>query len=181
MAARKPRRWQLLALGAAALALAGLHGVAPSPGADDAAAAPDAPARPAGRTRPEPRAAAATETLQVARLDAPRGDAPAVDERAAARVFAPHSWQPPAAPPARAARAAPPEPPKAPPFPYAYFGGLTDGPERTAFFLAGNRVIALRRGDQVASFRVDALDTQQMTLTYLPLSETVTVPLGSTP
>ena len=143
----------------------------------------DAPApSPRGGDGTQRQAMAAPE-LQVVRLDSLRGAATtdgegsAAHEGSAADLFAPHSWQPPApaanAPP-------PPEPPRAPPFPYAYFGGLTEGGARTGFFIKGNRVVALRTGDVVDSFRIDSLDEQQATLTYLPLAKTSNIIFGST-
>ena len=114
------------------------------------------------------------------RLQALRGDADDDENTPSAQsdttLFTTHSWQSPAPP---TPKPPPPPPPQAPPFPYAYFGGLNEGGVRTAFFLNGNRVIALHSGDVIGSFRIDSIDEQQATMTYLPLSYTVTVPFGS--
>lgn len=85
------------------------------------------------------------------------------------------SWRPPAPP------ALPPPAPKptAPPFPYTYVGGLLDNNVRTAFFEKSERVVALKAGDIVDGvYRVDQMTDKQMQLTYLPLEQRLTVPLG---
>ena len=89
------------------------------------------------------------------------------------------SWRPPAPP---APPAPPPPKPKAPPFPYTYVGGMFDADVRTAFFEKSDRVVALKAGDTVDGvFRVDQMTDKQMQLTYLPLEQRVTVPLGGPP
>jgi hypothetical protein len=92
-----------------------------------------------------------------------------------AGLFDSVSWRPPAPP------AAPPPPskPTAPPFPYTYVGGLLDNNVRTVFFEKGERVVALKAGDTVEGvYRVDQMTDQNMQLTYLPLDQRMTVPLG---
>jgi hypothetical protein len=91
-------------------------------------------------------------------------------------VFDAVSWLPP---PAKAPPAPPPPPPVAPPFPYVYMGGLSQDGERTAFFAQGDRSLPLKSGDSVdSSWRVEKINEKQMTVTYLPLQQTVTVSLG---
>lgn len=91
-----------------------------------------------------------------------------------AALFDVVSWQPPAP-----KVAAPPMPkPVAPPFPYPYMGGLSEDGVRTTFFMKGGRVLPVKAGDVVdAAYRVDEMTDQQMTLTYLPLNETLSVAL----
>ncbi len=84
---------------------------------------------------------------------------------------------PPPPPPAP-----PPPKPVPPPFGYAYMGGLTEDGVRTAFFTQGEKVIAVKAGDTVdAAFRIDTMTEKQMTLTYLPLNETIVLALGTRP
>jgi len=93
-------------------------------------------------------------------------------------LFGPVSWQPPAT---LAGLAPPPPPPRpvAPPFPYTYFGGLTEDGVRTAFFMKGDRVIPVKAGDVIdAVYRVDKMNGKQMELTYVPLNESLVVPFG---
>ena len=72
--------------------------------------------------------------------------------------------------------------PTAPPFGYAYMGGLLDEGLRTAFFTQGERLITVKVGDTVdAAYRIEQMTDKQMTLTYLPLNETVVVALGGRP
>lgn len=86
------------------------------------------------------------------------------------------AWEPPA--PKVTAPPAPPPKPAPPPFPYAYMGGLSEDGVRTAFFMKGERVLPVKAGDVVdAAFRVDEMNDKQMTVTYLPLNETLSVPL----
>lgn len=89
------------------------------------------------------------------------------------------AWQ---APVAKAPPPPPPPKPVPPPFGYAYMGGLTEDGVRTAFFTQGERIIAVKAGDTVdAAFRIDKMTERQMTLTYLPLNETVVLALGGRP
>lgn len=130
-------------------------------------------------------AAAATDKtdlrLRTDRLDARQQalaakDASARAPQPQANPFDSVSWRP-AAPPA--APPPPPPKPKAPPFPYTYVGGLLDNNVRTAFFEKSERVVALKAGDTVDGvFRVDQMTDKQMQLTYLPLEQPITVPLG---
>lgn len=91
-------------------------------------------------------------------------------------LFGRVSWAPPPAPVPRAPVAPPPAPPA---FAYAYLGGLLDDGVRTAFFNKGERVLAIKAGDTVDSvYRVDAMTDTKMQLTYLPLNQSLTVPLG---
>ena len=96
----------------------------------------------------------------------------------AATGFAATSWQP--LPSKAQAAAEPPPVPVAPPFPYAYLGGLSEDGVRTTFFTQGERVLPVKAGDTVdAVYRVDQMTETLMTLTYLPLNQSQTLPLRS--
>ena len=116
--------------------------------------------------------------LRTERLDARQQALAATEARARApqpkaSLFDSVSWRPPAPPPPK---------PKAPPFPYTYVGGMFDADVRTAFFEKSDRVVALKAGDTVDGvFRVDQMTDEQMQLTYLPLEQRLTVPLGGPP
>ena len=119
-------------------------------------------------------AGARDAALRIDRLDARRqsGASPADGD---VSLFAEQSWQPPSPPPAHVS----PPVPLAPPFPYAYMGSLADDAGRTAFFMRGDRVLAVHAGDTVdGTYRVDHLDETSMTLTYVPLDKPLQVALG---
>ena len=117
--------------------------------------------------------------VQLGRLDArQRSLADDADDDSAAptTLFDAVSWQPPAA----EVVAEPPPDPVAPPFPYAYLGGLSEEGVRTTFFTQGDRVLPDKAGDTVdAVYRVEQMNEQHMTLTYLPLNESLTVTFRS--
>lgn len=145
---------------------------------DDEVVAPASHLR--SRSHAEPASAAGDTSSSGVRIDrlVARQQALAADADDAPPelLFDAASWQPPVV----KAAAVPPPAPVAPPFPYAYLGGLTDEGVRTAFFTLGDRVLPVKAGDTVdAAYRVDQMNEKQMTLTYLPLNQTLTVTLRS--
>lgn len=126
-------------------------------------------------------AAAPNESIRFDRLDARQTALEAIDPRRPAlasppTLFGSVSWAPP--PPPQPPPAPPPKP-VAPPFPYSYMGGLLDDGVRTAFFNKGERVLAVKAGDTVdGAYRVDQLNDKQMQLTYLPLNQIMSFPIG---
>ena len=138
----------------------------------------DAPAESVSMTT-ESRAAG--PQVRLDRLAARQRALAADDERADAMsqaLFGAVSWQPPPPPAQRAVAEAPP-PPVAPPFPYAYLGGLLEDGVRTAFFAQGERVLPVKAGDTVdAVYRIDQMTETLMTLTYLPLNQSLSLALG---
>jgi len=119
--------------------------------------------------------AAGASRVQMDRLQARQQLGSDAADASQPDLFGTVSWQPPAPKIA----AAPPPKPVAPPFPYAYMGGLSEGDARTAFFTKGERVLPVKAGDTIdALYRVDLMTETQMTLTYLPLNETLVVALG---
>jgi hypothetical protein len=132
-----------------------------------------------GAAAPGESAASASGSVQLDRLalHAARQQAGVNAVPAASQpvLFDTVSWQPPAPKPL----APPPPKPVAPPFPYAYLGGLSEDGVRTSFFTKGERVLPVKAGDTIdAVYRVDQMTDKQMTLTYLPLDETLVVALG---
>lgn len=124
-------------------------------------------------------------TVQLERLEARQRslvdrDAGRAGNSTAGDLFEPVAWQSVAALAQAAAAAPPPPQPVAPPFPYAYLGGLLEDGVRTTFFTQGDRVLPVKAGDTVdAVYRVDQMTEKQMTLTYLPLNQSLTLALGS--
>ncbi|MBX9792743.1 MAG: hypothetical protein K2Y02_00445, partial [Burkholderiaceae bacterium] len=107
-------------------------------------------------------------------------DASRAGNSTAGDLFEPVAWQSVAALAQAAAAAPPPPQPVAPPFPYAYLGGLLEDGVRTTFFTQGDRVLPVKAGDTVdAVYRVDQMTEKQMTLTYLPLNQSLTLALGN--
>ncbi len=152
---------------------------------DDAEIAGPVQAKPArssprGSAEPSGVAASAAGSIRLDRLaqhQARQQAAPTAAQPAASQpvLFDTVSWQPP---PPKAE--APPVPkPVTPPFPYAYMGGLSEDGVHTSFFTKGERVLPVKAGDTIdAVYRVDQMTDKQMTLTYLPLNETLVVALG---
>ena len=143
-------------------------------------------AAPSSRLRAKPRSTASNASpdasviaVQLGRLDARQrslADDADADGASQASLFDPVSWQPPAA----KVVAEPPPAPVAPPFPYAYLGGLSEDGVRTTFFTQGDRVLPVKAGDTVdAVYRVEQMNEKHMTLTYLPLNESMTVTFRS--
>ncbi|MEI7465125.1 MAG: hypothetical protein WCJ87_07260 [Burkholderiales bacterium] len=117
--------------------------------------------------------------VQLGRLDARQrslGDDADVESTTQASLFGAVSWQPPAA----KVVAEPPPAPVAPPFPYAYMGGLSEDGVRTTFFTQGDRVLPVKAGDTIdAVYRVEQMNEKHMTLTYLPLNQSMTITFRS--
>ncbi len=140
------------------------------------------PARssPRGSAEPSDAPASAAGAVRLDRLaqhEARQQAAPTAAQPAASQpvLFDTVSWQPP--PPK--VEALPRPKPVTPPFPYAYMGGLSEDGVHTAFFTKGERVLPVKAGDTIdAIYRVDQMTDKQMTLTYLPLNETLVVALG---
>jgi hypothetical protein len=173
----RARRWAGIA-SAAVIAWAVLHGMAPE-AQSGAAPVPVSESPPTSRTAvsgaaPARRARLQLDLIEQARPAPEDADSERFKERV--RLFAAHSWQPPPPkpPPPRA-----PEPPRAPPFPYAYIGSLDDEQGRLAFFLEGGSVMAVRQGQMLGAYRVDALGPEGANVTYLPLAQSINVPLGA--
>lgn len=137
-------------------------------------------ARASNRPRTPPRSPASgpleasAARLQTDRLDRERLALADADGDTPATVFDAVSWQPPAA--KAGAAPTPPPPPVAPPFPYTYLGGLSEDGVRTTFFNQGDRVLPVKAGDTVdAVYRVEQMNEKTMTLTYLPLNQSLIV------
>ncbi|NMG44740.1 secretion system X translation initiation factor, partial [Aromatoleum toluvorans] len=77
---------------------------------------------------------------------------------------------------------APPPVPVAPPVPYEYLGKLADGSSVRVFLVRGERPYTVTEGDVLdGNYKVQRITDTTMTLVYLPLNMTQTLPVGSKP
>ncbi len=85
------------------------------------------------------------------------------------------SWDPPA--PARAPVVA--AKPVAPPLPFAYLGMKQDDGAQEVYLSQGEQTLIAREGGRLLDvYRVEKISSASMTLTYLPLGQTQTMPIG---
>jgi hypothetical protein len=113
--------------------------------------------------------------VDLDRLAARKGGAPAGDP------FKALSWQSLAQEEARknAPPAPPPPRPQAPPLPFAYMGKLIEEGRIVVFLTQGDRNHIVRQGDTIdGTYRVDAVNEQRLSLTYLPLKQKQELALG---
>jgi hypothetical protein len=91
-------------------------------------------------------------------------------------LFAITSWIPPAPKPAPG----PPSAPSPPPFPYTIVGGLADSSMTTVVFTGQNQYFVAGVGDVFADrYRLDEIQPDSITVTYLPLGQKQVLPVGS--
>ena len=125
------------------------------------------PAPPRQRTQPEH---AAPPKLSVLR-ERQHEDAEIQD------LFGAKSWNTPA--PRAPQKPSPPPPPMAPPFPYSIAGRVVDAHGTMIVFSNQNQNFAVRAGELLEqTYRVESIDSQVVTVTYLPLGLTQRLPLG---
>jgi len=114
--------------------------------------------------------------LAVGELNAVERRARGAAARKVPDMFAPQSWDPPPLP---EAEPPPPPPPVAPPLPYVFIGKLVEGDVTTVFLASQNRNFAVKAGDTLeGSYRIDEIKGELMILTYLPLSQKQSLPIG---
>ncbi|KWW32768.1 hypothetical protein ACUXAV_005699 [Cupriavidus metallidurans] len=94
--------------------------------------------------------------------------------------FTASSWLPPPPPPP------PPEPvveppPTPPPLPFSFLGALDGNTPKPQIFLGnGDRLLIVSRGDVIdGQYRIDAIATESITFTYLPLNMKQVLPTQS--
>lgn len=101
---------------------------------------------------------------------------------AQADLFAPHSWYVAPAPAPVVVRpvVAPVAPqPMAPPLPFRFIGKLDDSQRLQVFLLNGERLHVVTVGDVIdGTYRVERIDAQQLTLTYLPMQQSQLLAIG---
>jgi hypothetical protein len=97
----------------------------------------------------------------------PRGQPPLLATGEPVNIFATKSWEPPPPPPPS------PPPPQAPPLPFSFMGMMTADSGKVTYYLArGNQAYAVVNGEKIDNtYRVNGLDGQQLSFTYLPMNE----------
>jgi hypothetical protein len=122
-------------------------------------------------------------SLWIARPLGPAGDEPARVGNAALAaasasgrdLFSARSWNPP--PPAPPAQE--PAAPVAPPLPYAFLGKKLEAGSWEIYLSKGEQTVIVREGEIVdGAWRVDKIAPPSMALTYLPLGQVQTLPIG---
>lgn len=113
----------------------------------------------------------------------PAADGPAVDlerlkQRDVTRKFGemfPAREPPPPPPSSRI-----PEPPRAPPLPFRFFGRLVEDGRTVVFLDRQDEIYAAKVGDTIAgAYRVEEINGTEVVLTYLPLNQRQTLPIGA--
>ncbi len=124
-------------------------------------------------------APAVAADLAAAKVESPVAALPVVD------LFAPHHWRvAPVVSMAPPPVMAPPPPPKpsAPPMPFRFIGKLDDNQDVRVFLQRGEKLYTVRVGDVIdRTYRVDGIHEARMSLTYLPLSISQSLAVGSEP
>ena len=93
-------------------------------------------------------------------------------------AFPVRNWSPPPPPPPPT-EAAPPPPPSAPPLPYTVFGKKLEDGRWQVFLRREDRVLVVQSLDTIdGAYRVDEIRPPVMALTYLPLQQKQTLPIG---
>lgn len=151
------------------------------------------PTRAAPATQPPsaqatPMAPLPTETAKAETLAAlvprdqliPQGDAAVAGAAPnfARDPFSARNWNPPPPPPPAAAQ---PAAPVAPPLPYAFIGKKQEGETWEVYLTRGEQTFVARQGEVLeGNYRIDRIHPPTMTLTYLPLGQEQSLPIGDT-
>lgn len=173
----EPRRRWLLLCGLLAVTLAMAAWVNDRTSTEQelvAATAPDsAPAAPREKSTGEPTVPQVNlQQLQSREL----GDA-ATDPFRVPRP--PVRKRPSPAAPVRSVAPAPAPLQSAPPLPFTYLGKLAEGSDVAVFLNHGERNLIVRQGETIDSlYRVDQIAENAIILTYLPLNQQQTLPIG---
>ena len=115
------------------------------------------------------------ELLPRAQLASPAPQQDATAKVPSRDLFSAHSWTPPRAAPV----AAPPAPPSAPALPYVYLGKKLETGAWEVYLGRGEQSFIAREGLVLEGiYRVDQIEPPSLTLTYLPLNQAQTLPIG---
>ncbi|MBI3771684.1 MAG: hypothetical protein HY272_03180 [Gammaproteobacteria bacterium] len=164
-------RYRLIVLAAivtgAGIAMDMLHG-------DDNLAEVVTPVSPPDAPLTEPKIADSVTLSMQTKLSALQEKKPSSQ---IADAFKTHTWAKPL-PPITASMGPPPAP-TAPPLPLTYIGKLTNKSATTIFITWRDQNYAIAQGDVLGdTYRVDSIDQNSITFTYLPLSQQQTLFLG---
>lgn len=106
----------------------------------------------------------------------------ALNKKDAKTLFAKSTWvvpPPPPPPPAPRPPPPPPPPPTAPPLPFVYMGKFEQGDTNVVILTRGTRVLTVSKGDILEkTYRIDRIEANKVTFTYLPLDMTQTLATG---
>lgn len=147
---------------------------------------PAAPvATPSAQPAAAPRATPATPAVESLATLVPRDQLIAPAEGASADAaklardpFSARNWNPPPPPPAAPVAAAAPT---APPVPYAFIGKKQEGETWEVYLTRGEQTFVARQGEVLeGNYRIDRIQPPTMTLTYLPLGQEQSLPIGDT-
>ena len=167
------RRWLLAVALVATVAAAGWVGDDPEGDRVIAAPAADEGAR-AQQAQPQRRPVAARPDTGGALIDTEK-----LKQRTSNGKVGDMFSTPPPPPPPVAARMKP-EPPRAPPLPFRFFGRLVDDGKTVVFLDRNDEIYAAKVGDTIAgSYRVEEINGTEVVLTYLPLKQRQTLPIGT--
>lgn len=102
------------------------------------------------------------------------------DADGSATLFASHSWTPPPPPaPAAPLIAAPPPKPSAPPLPFTYLGKKLENGKWEAYLARGGDTYVVQEHSVIdGTYRAEAMTSNALTLTYLPLRQTQRLAIG---
>ncbi|KFB70077.1 hypothetical protein [Candidatus Accumulibacter vicinus] len=100
----------------------------------------------------------------------------ASDDQGDRDLFPALSWTPPPPPPPPPAK---PPPPMAPPVPFVYLGKKLEGGQWEAYLGRGEEVFIVREGMALdGTYQVKSINPPTLTLVYLPLKQSQTIPIG---
>ena len=101
------------------------------------------------------------------------------EEEARRDLFPSLSWTPPPPKPEKAAR---PPPPMAPPLPFVYLGKKLEDGQWEVYLGRGEQVYIAREGMTLdGGYQVTAVRPPTLSLLYLPLKQSQTIPIGGSP
>lgn len=130
----------------------------------------------------ESKAASTGNAQNAAQTNAPI--VAALPERAALgkakqEIFGPQSWLPP---PPKAAPPPPPPPPTPPPNPFRFAGRVVQDGQTQIFLTKGDAPLPVKVGEVLdGTYRVDAIGSDSVAMTYLPLNHKENVAIGFAP
>jgi hypothetical protein len=158
---------------------------APAPRPNGAAVQQPAPApRPTTVAGGPLRAASAPLVLlprEALVRSAPAAGAAGARSAAGKDLFGTRSWNPPPPPPPPPAPPAPPPPPVAPPLPFTFLGKKLEGDTWEVYLGRGDQTFVAHQGTVLeGAWRVDRIEPPMLSLTYLPLGQVQTLPIGET-
>lgn len=98
------------------------------------------------------------------------------DDQGDRDLFRALNWTPPPPPPPPPAK---PPPPMAPPVPFVYLGKKLEGGQWEAYLGRGDEVLIAREGMALdGTYQVKSINPPTLTLVYLPLKQSQTIPIG---